>query len=549
VTPLDACAIVLPLGLVLLLAIPLGGYVARVWAGEDVLLTPILGPLERTLYRVAGVEPSTEQSWSTYAASVLVFNAVGFVVVLGLQLAQGALPLNPQGFGAPPWHVALDTAISFVTNTNWQSYAGESSLSYFTQAVGLTVQNFASAATGMAIVPALARGFTRKESPTIGCFTVDLVRALVYVLLPLSFALALVLVSQGVVQTAAPYTTAHPLEGGEQLVAVGPVASQEAIKMLGTNGGGFFNANSAHPFENPTPLTDLVELVAILVVSAALCETFGRLVADPRQGRALLATMTAMLVPMLVIACLAEAGNWEGKEVRFGPIASAEWAVFTTAASNGSVNAMHDSFTAVGGLVPLWLILLGEVVFGGVGSGLYGLVAFALVAVFVAGLMVGRTPEYLGKKIQAFEMQMASIAILAPAFAVLIGTAAAVVTGQPGVANPGPHGFTEILYAFASASNNNGSAFAGLGAATAFYDVALGVAMLVGRYPVMLAILAIAGSLAAKKPVPAGSGTLPTHEPLFVGLLIGTVALVGALTFLPALALGPIAEALGGGRP
>ena len=398
-TPIDWAAAALPLILVLASALPLGRYMARVWSGDDVVLSPILRPVERAIYALAGVETTTEQTWSGYAAAMLVFNGLGLITVFALQLLQGGLPLNPQHFGAPPWHLALNTAISFATNTNWQGYSGETTLSYFTQMTGLTVQNFVSAASGMALVPAVARGFQRKESSTIGCFTVDMTRATLYVLLPMSLLFALFLVSQGVIQTFAPYAVAHTLDGVQQTIALGPVASQEAIKMLGTNGGGFFNANSAHPFENPNPLTNLAELVSILVISAALCEAFGRLVLDARQGRALLAAMTAILVPLLIVACLAEAGNWEGKEVRFGPTMSAVWAVFTTAASNGSVNAMHDSFTPLGGLIPMWLMLLGEVVFGGVGSGLYGMIAFALVAVFVAGLMVGRTPEYLGKKI------------------------------------------------------------------------------------------------------------------------------------------------------
>jgi len=462
---------------------------------------------------------------------------------------------------------SFNTAVSFATNTNWQGYSGETTLSHLTQMLGLSVQNFVSAASGMAVLLALVRGFTRKASSTIGSFWVDLVRSTVYILLPLSIVLALVLVSQGVVQNFAAPVVAHTLQGAEQSLSMGPAASQIAIKQLGTNGGGFFNANSAHPFENPTAFSNLLEMLSILVISAGLCFTFGKLVKDKRQGLALLATMLIVLVPCIVMVHVSEqagtraqqtlgldlaaseaqpGGNMEGKELRFGIANSAIWAATTTAASNGSVNAMHDSFTPLGGLWPMWLIQLGEVIFGGVGSGLYGLLLFAIVAVFVAGLMVGRTPEYLGKKIGSFEMKWASFAILAPCMAVLLGTAVAVLldAGRAGVANPGAHGFSEILYAFSSAANNNGSAFAGLSANTPFYNLALGAAMLIGRFLVKVPVLAIAGALAAKKLVPAGPGTLPTHGLLFVLLLVSTVLLVGALTFIPALALGPIVEQL-----
>jgi K+-transporting ATPase ATPase A chain len=502
---------------------------------------------------------------------MLAFNAVGIVAVYVLQRLQGILPLNPGGFGAVSPDSSFNTAVSFGTNTNWQSYGGESTMSYLTQALGLGVQNFVSAASGMAVLAALVRGFSRRSAGSIGNFWVDLVRSTLYVLLPLSFALAIALVSQGVLQNVAGSKVVSLLESGktagQQVLAMGPVASQVAIKQLGTNGGGFFNVNSAHPFENPTPLSNFLELLSILLIPAALCYSFGKLVRDTRQGWAILAAMTAILVVVLIACTLSEqsgnpsfasigidqvasagqsGGNMEGKEVRFGIANSALWATATTAASNGSVNAMHDSFTPLGGLWPMWLMQLGEVVFGGVGSGLYGMLLFAIVAVFVAGLMVGRTPEYLGKKIDPYEMKMASLGILVPPIVVLLGTAVAVLVpaGRAGTANPGAHGFSEILYAFSSAANNNGSAFAGLGANTPFYNASLGIAMFLGRYFVKIPVLAIAGSLAAKGRVPVTSGTLPTHTPLFVSLLISIVVVVGALTFIPALALGPIVEHL-----
>jgi K+-transporting ATPase ATPase A chain len=577
------------------LAKPLGAYMARVYQNQPFGLDRALGWLERLIYKVAGVRPDQEMGWKTYAAAMLVFNLAGLLAVYGLQRLQGVLPLNPQGLGAVSPDSSFNTAVSFATNTNWQGYAGETTLSYLTQMLGLTVQNFVSAAVGMAVVVALIRGFARRSAQTIGNFWVDLTRSTLYILLPLSFVLALVLVSQGVVQTFGPsakVTVVQPSEYEqpitdkdgkpvldekgqprtkkatltEQVIAVGPVASQIAIKQLGTNGGGFFNTNSAHPFENPTPLSNWLELLAILQISAALCYTFGVMVGDTRQGWAVLTAMTVIFVGLLMVCVVAEqngavfvkqgvdhtasalqsGGNMEGKEVRFGIANSALWATATTSASNGSVNAMHDSFTPLGGLVPMWLIQLGEVVYGGVGSGLYGMLVFAIIAVFVAGLMVGRTPEYLGKKIEAYEMKMSSLVILITPALVLIGTAIGVVTaaGKAGIANPGIHGFSEILYAFSSASNNNGSAFAGLSANTPFYNTALGLAMLFGRYWLAVPVLAIAGSLARKKIVPVGSGTLPTHTPLFVGLLVGVVILVGALTFVPALALGPIVEHL-----
>ncbi len=562
--------IALFLALLLAAARPLGLYMARVYEGERTWMQRLLGPLERVIYRVCGVAPERSMNWKLYALAMLAFQVVGFVAVYVLQRLQAWLPFNPAGLGPVGASLSFNTAVSFVTNTNWQSYAGEATLSYLTQALGLTVQNFVSAAAGMACLVALIRGIVGRTTQSIGNFWVDLVRSTLYVLLPLSAVLALLLMSQGVVQTWGPYVTAtlveptHGADGaaiGEQLIAVGPAASQIAIKQLGTNGGGFFGVNSAHPFENPTPLTNLLEALAILLIPAALCFTFGRRVKDDRQGLALLLAMLVLFVPLLIGAVAAEqhapaaqvalgldaqAGNLEGKELRFGATESALWATATTAASNGSVNAMHDSFTPLGGLVPLFMMQLGEVVFGGVGSGLYGLLLFALVAVFISGLMVGRTPEYLGKKIEAYEMRMASLAILAPCIVVLLGTAVAIATdaGRAALYNRGPHGFSEVLYAFSSAGNNNGSAFAGLGTARPFYDLLLGLAMLVGRYLVALPVLAIAGSLAAKKSVPIGPGTLPTHGALFVLLLVGVVLLVGALTFVPALALGPIVEQL-----
>ena len=556
------------LAALLLLAWPLGIYIARVYSGERVFLERVLGPVERLLYRLAGVDPAVETGWRAYAAAMLVFNALGLVVVYVFQVLQQWLPFNPAGLGAVSHDSAINTAISFATNTNWQGYAGETTMSLGTQMLALTVQNFVSAATGMACLLPLARAFVRGTSLHVGNFWVDLVRGTIYVLLPLSLLLAGVLVIEGVPQTLAAATQAKPIEGAEaQAIAHGPVASQIAIKQLGTNGGGFFNTNSAHPFENPTPLSNFLETLAILLLPAALCFTFGRIVRDRRQGHLLLLAMLVIFVPLVLLTMYAEqqpnaaldglgvdaaagplqpGGNMEGKEARFGVAGSALWAVVTTSASNGSVNAMHDSFNPLGGMWPMWLMQLGEVVFGGVGSGLYGLLLFAIVAVFVAGLMVGRTPEYLGKKIEAFEMKMASLAILLPSVMLLLGTGVAVATGagRAGIATPGPHGFSELLYAFSSASNNNGSAFAGLSANTPFYNLMLGLAMLVGRYGVAVPVLAIAGSLARKRVIPAGPGTLPTHGPLFLVLLVAVVVLVGALTFLPALALGPIVEQL-----
>jgi K+-transporting ATPase ATPase A chain len=564
------------LAVLLALAKPLGLFMAHVYSGQQTFLVPLLGPIERLTYRAAGVNPDVEMSWKTYALALLAFNLLGLLTVYLLQRLQGILPLNPQGFVAVSPDSAFNTAASFATNTNWQGYGGETTMSYLTQLLALTVQNFVSAATGMAVLAALARGFARRTANTIGNYWVDLTRGTLYILLPLALILALVLVSQGVVQTFRPYQMATLVQpttdaGGqrvtEQVLAVGPAASQIASKQLGTNGGGFFNANSAHPFENPTPLSNLLEMLAILLIPAALCYTFGWMIGDTRQGWAILIAMTILFVLMLGLLTWAEqngnpslaglgvdqaashlqpGGNMEGKELRFGIANSALWATATTAASNGSVNAMHDSFTPLGGLAALWLMQLGEVVFGGVGSGLYGMLAFVIVAVFVAGLMVGRSPEYLGKKIEIYEMKMVALVILIPPILTLMGTALAVAApeGRAGIFNPGPHGFSEVLYAFSSAGNNNGSAFAGLSTNTPFYNVLLGLVMLVARYWLIVPMLGIAGALAAKNKVPVGAGTLPTHTPLFIGWLIGVVVIVGALSFVPALALGPLVEQL-----
>ena len=559
--------IVLYFGLVVLLVKPLGLYMAHVFNGQRTFLDPVLRPVERVIYWLGGVDPRQEQHWTTYTAAMLLFNLAGLVLLYALQRLQHVLPFNPQGFDPVGPDLAFNTAVSFTSNTNWQAYSGESTMIYLVQMAGLTVQNFASAATGIALAVALIRAFARHSVQTLGNFWVDLVRSTLWVLLPISLVLALVLVWQGVPQNLQPYVTATTVEGASQTIAQGPVASQEAIKELGTNGGGFFNANSAHPYENPTPLTNLLEMLAIFAIGAALTYTFGRMVGDQRQGWAIFGVMAVLFFIGTGVAYWAEAGgnpaldrlgvnvtatdtqaggNMEGKETRFGIANSALWATATTAASNGSVNSMHDSYTPLGGLVPMWLIQLGEVVFGGVGSGLYGMLVFAIIAVFVAGLMIGRTPEYLGKKIEAFEMKMASIVILIPPLLVLAGTAVAVLIepGKTSIFNPGAHGFSEVLYAFSSAGNNNGSAFAGLSANTPFYNTALGLAMWFGRFWLLMAVLAIAGSLAAKKRATPGVGTLPTHGPLFIAWLVGIVLMVGALTFLPALALGPIVEHL-----
>jgi K+-transporting ATPase ATPase A chain len=562
--------------MLILLAKPLGDYMARIYQGERVFLDRVLSPVERLIYRLSGVKPDEDMNWKTYAIAVLLFNVLGLLLVYALQRLQAFLPLNPQGLGAVPPDSSWNTAVSFATNTNWQGYSGEVTMSYLTQMLGLTVQNFVSAATGMAVLIALIRGIVRHTSKTLGNFWVDMTRSTLYILTPLSVIVALALVSQGVVQTFSEYKTVSLLQSirdsngnavTEQVLAVGPAASQVAIKQLGTNGGGFFNVNSAHPFENPTPFSNLIEMLSILIIPAALCYTFGKMVGDTRQGWALLVAMTVIFVALLGVAVWSEqngnpafttlgidqaqtyinpGGNMEGKEVRFGIANSALWATATTAASNGSVNAMHDSFMPLSGLVPMWLMQLGEIIYGGVGSGLYGMLAFVIIAVFVSGLMVGRTPEYLGKKIEAYEMKMASIMILIPVLVVLVGTAVVVMSpvGKATIYNPSPHGFSEVLYAFSSAGNNNGSAFAGLGANNPFYNTALGFAMLFARYWLAVPALAIAGSLVQKKKVPASAGTLPTHTPLFIAWLISVIIIVGALSFLPALALGPIVEHL-----
>ena len=544
------------------LAIPLGAYMARVYEGKATIAQKILGPLERLLYRLFGVKPTTEQSWQRYAAALLLFNILGLALVYLLQRLQTVLPGNPNELGAVDPRVAWNTAVSFATNTNWQAYGGETTMSHLVQALALGVQNFVSAATGMAVLVALTRGFTRKQTEEVGNFWIDLTRSTVYILLPLSIVLAVVLVQQGVPQTIDGHTASALLEGhGAQDIAVGPVASQIAIKQLGTNGGGFYNVNSAHPLENPTPLSNFFEDLSILLIAAGTCFMFGKLVGSRRQGWALIVTMFILVAPFVALTAWQEqrpnpalvdvavdqsAGNMEGKEVRFGISASTLWATTTTAASNGSVNSMHDSYSPLGGLGPMVLMQLGEVAFGGVGSGLYGLLMFAIVAVFIGGLMVGRTPEYLGKKVESYEMKMASLCLLIPPAVALIGTAVASVlpVATASVGNPGAHGFSEILYAFSSAGNNNGSAFASISANTPFYNTALGLAMWISRYWLIIPVLAIAGSLATKRATATTAGTLPTHTPLFITMLVGVVLLVGALTFVPALALGPVVEHL-----
>ncbi|HLZ97029.1 MAG TPA: potassium-transporting ATPase subunit KdpA [Steroidobacteraceae bacterium] len=575
-------------------AMPLAAYMTRI--AQPAPIGGWFGKLERALYRTAGVNDALDMPWTRYAVALLLFNALGVFVVYAIQRMQVWLPWNPQGMPNVTADSSFNSAVSFVTNTNWQGYAGESTMSYFTQMIAFAVQNFLSAATGISVAFALIRGFARRSAQGIGNFWVDVTRSTLYLLLPGSLVLAIIFMGQGVIQNMDAYkevttlesltyanpkldASGSPLKGAAgtaitepattltQTLAMGPVASQEAIKMLGTNGGGFFNANSAHPYENPTPLTNFVQMVSILLIPAALCFVFGRMVGDPRQGWAVFGAMTAIFLVMAVVATWAEqqgnpnfaqlgvdqthgalqaGGNMEGKESRLGIVASTLFATITTAASCGAVNAMHDSFTPLGGLVPMWLIQLGEVVFGGVGSGLYGMLIFAIMAVFIAGLMIGRTPEYIGKKIESFEMKMTAIVILVTPFLVLVGTAIAVIAEQGKLAtlNPGAHGFSEILYTLSSASNNNGSAFAGISANTAFYNSLLALVMWFGRFAVIVPVLAIAGSLAGKKRIEATAGTLPTHGPLFVALLVGTVVLVGALTYVPALALGPVIEHL-----
>ncbi|MET3107279.1 K+-transporting ATPase ATPase A chain [Oxalobacteraceae bacterium GrIS 2.11] len=583
------------------LAFPLGGFIARVMSDQDSRFTRFLGPLERFIYRICGVDHQVEMGWKTYSFAVILFNLLGVIAVYALQRLQADLPLNPQAMVAITPDSSFNTAISFVTNTNWQAYTGEAAMSYLTQMLGLAVQNFFSAATGLAVVIAMIRGFARHSAQTIGNFWVDMTRSVLYILMPLALLIAVIFMGQGVIQNFDSYKTVNLTEeltytqpkvdaagapmldkAGQpltetlstktQTLPMGPVASQEAIKMVGTNGGGFFNANSAHPYENPTPLSNFVQIISIFLIPAALCIAFGKMVGDQRQGWAVLAAMTIIFVVMAYLANAAEmqgnpvlngmgidqttqmslantaqaGGNMEGKETRFGIVASSIFATITTAASCGAVNGMHDSLTALGGMVPLWMMQLGEVVFGGVGSGLYGMLIFAILAVFIAGLMIGRTPEYLGKKIEAYDMKMVSIAILVGPLLVLVGTAIAVLVadGKAGILNPGAHGFSEVLYAFTSAVNNNGSAFAGLSANTPFYNIMLAIAMWFGRFMVIVPVLAIAGSLARKKRLASTVGSLPTHGPLFVVLLIGCVIIVGALTYIPALALGPVAEHL-----
>lgn len=555
--------VLLYLAVLFMLAYPLAGFMVKR------MQAPLSANEQRWFSRfgMLGVDNhgklSDEMNWKQYAIAILLFNIIGLVALFGLQLLQGILPLNPEKFSAPTWHSAFNTAVSFMTNTNWQSYGGESTMSYLTQMLGMSLQNFLSGATGIAVAFALIRGLTRKNAQGIGNAWVDLWRSNLYILLPIAIVITLLLVSQGVIQTLSSTLSVSTLQGAVQNIALGPVASQEAIKMLGTNGGGFFNANSAHPFENPTALSNFIEMLAIFLIPTALCFCLGKISGNLRQGIVILSAMTLLFLGMYWLTVSSElagnpwlanqvsglvspdmSGNMEGKETRFGIVASSLFATITTAASCGAVNAMHDSFTPMGGLAPMLQMQLGEVVFGGVGAGLYGMLLFAILAVFVSGLMIGRTPEYLGKKIEPYEMKMVVLGLLAAPLTVLIGTAISVMTetGQAGVFNPSAHGFSEILYAFSSAANNNGSAFAGLGANTPFYNVMLGIAMLVGRFGVILPVLALAGSLAKKPRLPVNNGTLPTTTPLFVGLLIGTVLLVGALTFIPALALGPIIE-------
>ncbi len=546
---------------------PLGVYMARVFTGEWTLLDPVLRPLERAIYRICGIDAALEQHWTTYTVAMLLFNCAGLVSLYALQRMQHLLPLNPQGLPPVPPDLAWNTAVSFTSNTNWQNYSGETTLSYLVQMVGLTFHNFVSAATGIALAVALVRGFARHTAQTIGNFWVDLVRSTLWILLPLSLVLALLLVWQGVPQNLHPYAQATTVEGAQQVIPQGPVASQEAIKEIGTNGGGFFNANSSHPYENPTPLSNFLEMLAIFSIGAPLTYTFGRMVRDQRQGWAIFGAMMILCVlgvagiywneargnPLLrpfavdmTAGPLQAGGNMEGKEVRFGIANSALFATLTTDASCGAVNGMHDSFTPLGGLVPLVNIMLGEIIVGGVGAGLYGILVFAVLAVFIAGLLVGRTPEYLGKKIEAKEVQMAMLAILVLAASILgfSALASALPAGLAGPAAKGPHGFSEILYAYTSTTGNNGSAFAGLSGNTFFYNLTLGLAMLIGRFLMIVPIMAIAGSLAVKKIVPPSAGTFPTHSLLFVFLLVGVILIVGGLTFFPALSLGPVVEHL-----
>lgn len=553
--PLEFLQIALYFGLLITFTPLLGGFMAKVFNGEKTWLTPALKPVEGFIYKLSDVDNREEMSWKEYAVALLVFNVLGFLAVFALMLAQGALPLNPQGIGGTSGFLAFNTAVSFMTNTNWQAYSGEAALSYLTQMLGLSVQNFVSAATGIAVMIALTRGIARKQASGVGNFWVDLTRTTLYILLPLSLLLAVVLISQGVVQSFGTYMQTTTLEGRSQVIPLGPAASQIAIKQLGTNGGGFFGVNSAHPFENPTPFSNFFQVFAILLLPAALTYTYGKMVGSVRQGWTIFAAMLAVLLVVLAVSLWAETSyntvlqtsvQMEGKEQRFGTANSVLWGMTTTVASNGSVNAMHDSFSPLAGGLTMLNIMLGEVIFGGVGAGMYGMLMFVVITVFIAGLMVGRTPEYLGKKIESFEVQMAMLTILAPSAVILIGTMIAVLIpqGLSSLNNQGPHGFSEILYAFTSAAGNNGSAFAGLTVDTSFYNIALGIGMLVGRFGVILPALAIAGSMVGKKYTPPSLGTFPTDKPLFAALLIAVIAIVGALTFFPALSLGPIVEHL-----
>lgn len=587
-TQMGLVQIAIYLVILLILAKPLGWYIAQVYEMKPCGLDRVCKPVESFIYKMAGINASLEMNWKCYLSSMLAFNLLGLVFVYFLQRIQFYLPLNPQHFSAPSAFLAFNTAVSFVTNTNWQAYGGETTMSYLTQMVALTSLNFISAATGTALLFAFIRGLTRHEASSLGNFWVDVVRGILYIYLPLSLIFSVVLVSQGVIQNFKPYQPIARIQflheqsslDDKKLIAnqqeihslpllpMGPVASQVAIKQLGTNGGGFFNTNSAHPFENPTPVTNFLEMLAILLIPAALCYSLGILVGDKRQGRSILTAMFIVFIPLIFLAVMAEqsgnpalvkmgvdpipqslnysAGNMEGKETRFGIVSSALWATATTATSNGSVNSMHDSFTPIGGMVTVWMMHIGEVIFGGVGSGLYSMLMLVIITVFVAGLMVGRTPEYLGKKIEPYEMKMATIAILIMPITVLIFTSLGLVTqaGVSAVGNPGAHGFTEILYAFSSMGNNNGSAFSGLHADTPFYNLLGGMAMLIGRYWIAMPMLAIAGSLVTKKIIPYSAGTLTTHAPIFIILLVSIVVIIGALSFLPALALGPVVEQL-----
>jgi K+-transporting ATPase ATPase A chain len=546
-------------GIIILLVKPLGGYITRVFNGDRTFLSPVFVPFERGLYRLAGTSEREEQHWTSYTAAMLLFNLAGFLLLYAMQRFQGALPFNPMGMSNVPADLAFNTATSFVTNTNWQNYGGESTMSYLTQMAGLTVQNFVSAATGVAIAMALIRAFSRKSMKTLGNFWVDLTRCTLYILLPICIVMTLAFVALGVPQTLGAYAQATTLEGARQVIALGPVASQLAIKMLGTNGGGFFNANSAHPFENPDAISNMIQMVAIFAIGASLTNVFGRMVGNEKQGWAIFAAMGVLFVAGVAICYWAEAAgnplihalgidgaNMEGKEARFGIAMSALFAVVTTAASCGAVIAMHDSMMALGGMIPMINMMLGEIIIGGVGAGFYGIILFVIVAIFVAGLMVGRTPEYLGKKIEAKEVKMAMLAVLCLPLSILGFTAIASVipAGLSSIANQGPHGFSEILYAYTSGTANNGSAFGGLSGNTPWYNITIGLAMLMGRFLVIVPAMAIAGSLVAKKIAPQSAGTFPTHGPLFVGLLIGVILVVGGLIFFPALALGPIAEHL-----